>query len=143
VEAEMSAHRAVVWIDHQEARIFDVAAAGFDPKTVSAPAGHVRRHPRDGKAAEHAHPDDRRRFFDEVAKALDGFVEILLVGPASAKLELYRHLHRHAPKVEAKIVGIETADHPTDGQLVSHARHYFGVTDRVTPSGADAGHGRS
>jgi hypothetical protein len=26
-------------------------------------------------------------------------------------------------------VGLETADHPTDRQLVAHIRHYFG-TDR-------------
>jgi hypothetical protein len=27
--------------------------------------------------------------------------------------------------LEAKIVGVETVDHPTDRQLVAHARHYF------------------
>jgi hypothetical protein len=30
-----------------------------------------------------------------------------------------------------KIVGVETVDHPSDGQLVAHARHYFKADDRM------------
>jgi hypothetical protein len=29
------------------------------------------------------------------------------------------------------IVGVETVDHPSDGQLVAHARHYFNAEDRM------------
>lgn len=29
-----------------------------------------------------------------------------------------------------RIVGIETVDHPSDGQLVAHAKRYFGVRGR-------------
>jgi hypothetical protein len=31
------------------------------------------------------------------------------------------------------IVGIETVDHPSDGQLVAHSRHYFKAEDLMTP----------
>jgi hypothetical protein len=31
------------------------------------------------------------------------------------------------------IVGVETVDHPSDGQLVAHARHYFKAEDRMLP----------
>jgi hypothetical protein len=30
-----------------------------------------------------------------------------------------------------KIVGTETVDHPTDNQLVAHARKYFRTADRM------------
>jgi hypothetical protein len=31
------------------------------------------------------------------------------------------------------IVGVETVDHPSDAQLVAHARHYFEAEDRMLP----------
>jgi hypothetical protein len=31
------------------------------------------------------------------------------------------------------IVGIETVDHPSDAQLVAHARHYFKAEDLMLP----------
>jgi hypothetical protein len=40
-------------------------------------------------------------------------------------------VHKQAHALEPKIVGIETVDHPTDGQLVAHAKHYFQTPDRV------------
>ena len=46
-------------------------------------------------------------------------------------LELLRYLHAHAPKVEAKVVGVETADHPTDKQVLAHARARFQAIDRM------------
>jgi hypothetical protein len=31
------------------------------------------------------------------------------------------------------IVGVETVDHPSDGQLVAYARRYFKAEDRMLP----------
>jgi hypothetical protein len=36
--------------------------------------------------------------------------------------------HRH---LVSKIVGVETADHPTGGEIVAHARSYFKASDRM------------
>jgi hypothetical protein len=33
----------------------------------------------------------------------------------------------------SRIKGIETVDHPTDGELVAHARTYFKAEDLMTP----------
>ena len=35
------------------------------------------------------------------------------------------------PKLKKKVVGVETIDHPSDGQLVAHARKYFNAADRM------------
>lgn len=125
----MSSHQTVIWIDHQEARIFRIDAATFDEQTIRAPHRHVHRHPK-GPTAEHNHPDDMHRYFHDVAHALEGADPIVLVGPSTAKLQFFRYVHKHAPALEPKIVGIESADHPTDGQLVRYAREYFGIPDR-------------
>jgi hypothetical protein len=97
---------------------------------VLAPKHHVHRHPK-GRGEPREHPDDAKRFFAEVAKALDGVDAILIVGPSSAKLELFRHLHKHEGRLEQKVVGIETVDHPTDGQIVAMARIAFKASDRM------------
>jgi len=125
----VTSHPTVVWIDHQEARLFRVEASTFDESTIRAPHQHVHRHPK-GATAEHHHPDDMHRFFHDVASALDGAEPILLVGPSTAKLHVIRYVHKQAPALEAKIVGIETVDHPTDAQLVAYARRSFGLPDR-------------
>jgi stalled ribosome rescue protein Dom34 len=121
---------AVIWIDHNEARVFHVHPEAADEATVLAPQHHIHRHPK-GRGEAREHPDDEHRFFQEVAKALAGADAILLVGPSSAKLEFFRYVHTHEHALEPKVVGIETADHPTDGQIVARARSYFKGSDRM------------
>jgi hypothetical protein len=117
-------HQRVVWIDHHEARVFGVDDALFDEAKVRAPARHVARHAKPA-THEHEHPEDMHRFLREVASTLDGAGQVLIVGPSTAKLELLRHLGKEARATEAKVVGIETVDHPSDGQLVAYAKRYF------------------
>lgn len=118
-----------VWIDHQEAKIFHVNRESVDAFTVHAPQRHVRRHPI--VTAERSHPADAEHFYHEVAQALEGAAEVLVVGPATAKLELIKHVHRHDHALVPKIVGVETVDHPTDGELVKYVRGYFRAADRM------------
>jgi stalled ribosome rescue protein Dom34 len=124
----MSRHVAV-WIDHHEAKIYHIDAKSFEASEVLAPGRHVRRHPT--VTAEHNHPSDAKQFYDAVVDALADAQAVLVVGPGSAKLELIKHVHKHHSALEPKIVGVETVDHPTDGQLVAHARRYFHAADRM------------
>jgi len=126
----MSKHVAV-WIDHKEAHLFHVRREGHDEAIVVAPHGLHHRHAK-GSAEAKEHPNDLKHFYSEVERGLLGAEEILIVGPASAKLELVRHLAKHAHALETKVLGVETLDHPTDGQLVAYARKYFKFTDPVT-----------
>jgi stalled ribosome rescue protein Dom34 len=121
---------SAVWIDHHEARVFHVSPASFDESVVKAPIHHIHRHPK-GPTDEHHHPDDMHHFFAEVAKALESSEKILIVGPSTAKLQFLRYLHEHVRALEPRVVGIETADHPTDRQLIAHIKHHFGIADRV------------
>jgi len=66
-----------------------------------------------------------------VAHALEGSDEILLVGPSTAKLKFLRYAYAHDPALAARVVGVETVDHPTDGQLLAYARTYFKSVDRM------------
>jgi stalled ribosome rescue protein Dom34 len=119
----MSYH-AVVWLDQQEARVISVNAEGFDEASIHAPAHHIHRHPKGPNQAKE-HPEDTKRFFHDLAQALAGYQEILLVGPATAKLHFVKYVHKNAHDLEPKIVGVETVDHPTDAQIVAYAKKYF------------------
>ncbi len=120
---------AAVWIDQQEAKIFLIDEGGaLNPEKLS-PHHHIRRH--SVETAEHAHPTDAAHFFQAVEKALADVQEVLVVGPGKAKLELIKHVHKHDHALEPRIVGVETVDHPTDGQLVKHAHAYFRAKDRM------------
>ena len=128
----MSHYHAVVWIDHHEARIFQFNEDEAD-KEVVHPKHPVRhRHHRAGSSSSwRAKGDDE--LYGEVAKALGGVGEILVTGPANAKLGLVKYLHGHAAGVADKVIGVETVDHPSDGQLLAYARNYFKAADRMLP----------
>ena len=117
-----------VWIDHDEARVFHLDADTFDETTVESPNHHVHRHPEDMDTRTRNHPDDEHRFFHEVAATLAGADSVLLVGPSVTKLHFLRYVQKHVPTLDPVIVGIETADHPTDRQFVAHVRQYFHKT---------------
>jgi hypothetical protein len=46
---------------------------------------------------------------------------------------LVKHIGEHDPQLAKKIVGVESIDHPSDAQLVAHARKYFKAEDRMLP----------
>ncbi len=121
---------AAVWIDHKEAHVFHMHADKIDAETLRAPQHLHHRHPK-GIEGGKEHADDAKRFFHEVVRSLEGSEAVLLVGPSTAKLELLRYIDKHDHSLGPKIVGIETVDHPTDGQLVAYAKAYFKRTDRM------------
>lgn len=114
-------YHAAVWIDHAQAKVFHLDREQSVEDVLKGPTHHRER-----GSAEMEH------FFHHVVEAVADAQEILVCGPGSAKLELLRHVHRHDKKLESRIVGVETADHPTDGQLAKHAREYFRAKDRIT-----------
>jgi stalled ribosome rescue protein Dom34 len=122
---------AVIWIDHKEARVFHVHPDATDETTVLAPQHHIHRHPK-GRGEAREHPDDTHRFFSEVARALDAVDALLIVGPSSAKLEFFRYLNEHERGLASKVVGVESADHPTDGEIIARAKSCFKASDRMT-----------
>ena len=70
-------------------------------------------------------------YFHAIVHALEGAQEILVVGPAQAKLHLIKHIHSHDPAMSKKVVGVESVDHPSDAQVVAYARKYFLAKDQM------------
>ena len=79
------------------------------------------------------HTAEDQAFFHSVVQAVGNAGAVLIGGPANAKHELFKHIQHHAPQLLSRIAAVETLDHPTDGELVAHARHYFRAAHRMAP----------
>ena len=100
-------------------------------KQIILPADpHKQLHIKSGKSGSGNVPEDQA-YYHDIARALDGASEILVVGPANAKLQFIKHIHAHDHTLFDKIIGVETVDHPTDGQVVAYARKYFVAKDQM------------
>jgi stalled ribosome rescue protein Dom34 len=126
----MSNHVAV-WLDHKEAHVFEIHLEKVKELVMAAPHRIHHKHPKGAEGGVKEHPEDAKRFFHEIARSLEGAEQVLVVGPSTAKLEFLRYVHAHDHALGAKIVGIETVDHPTDGQLVAYAKTYFERVERT------------
>ena len=127
----MSEHyHALVWIDHQEAKIFQFNATDVDATRVRSdhPHQHIH-HKANTRGSGHAPVDED--FLERVTQTVTGAGAILITGPANAKKELAAHIARVHPDVGKRISGIETLDHPSDGELVALARRFFKADDRM------------
>jgi hypothetical protein len=121
---------AVAWIDHREAHIIHFNLAATEDTTVKPHAPHRHLHHKSGSVGSgHDRPD--AAYLAGVGNALADAAEILVVGPADAKLELMHYLMAHQPAVAAKVAGVETVDHPGEGELLKFARKFFAAADRM------------
>jgi stalled ribosome rescue protein Dom34 len=117
----MSTFHAVVWMDHQDAHV-----VMFDREHIEAQRIHSRSHHKhQGKA------DDTVAFYADVAQALTGTHEVLVTGPGLARNEFRDWCAAHHKSTAAAIVDSIASDHPSDGQLVALAKHYFKKFDAM------------
>jgi stalled ribosome rescue protein Dom34 len=131
----MSHYHAVVWIDHREARVFHFGVTDVERLVIHPdnPTHHIH-HKADSHAMGSGHAAEDQDFLHRVVEAIADAGAILIAGPSNAKTELVKHIHRHDPKLMSAIEGVETVDHPSDGQLVAYARHYLKAADRMKPT---------
>lgn len=129
----MTHNHCIVWLDHAEARLYSFNRDDVEMSRIRSQNPHKHLHHKAGVIGS-GHAGDDKAYFDKVAEALDESKEILVVGPSNAKTALIHHIQAHKPGLAKKIVGTETLDHPTDGQLVAYARKYFRAADRMLPN---------
>jgi stalled ribosome rescue protein Dom34 len=126
----MSHYHAVVWLDHSEAHVMHISPDDVEKSVLRPAKPHAHLHSKSGAVGSGRQSEDKA-YYHAIVEALSGAQEILVVGPAQAKLQLIKHIHAHDHAMEEKVVGVETVDHPTDAQLVAYARKYFVAKDRM------------
>ena len=130
----MSHFHAVVWLDHREARVIDFTVDDAHKSVVHHHGGHRQVHHRSGSVGAGHAPEDAA-FFDEIVKAVGDAQEVLLVGPGQAKVALRHHVDQHRREFAQRVVGLESLDHPTDGELLGFAKKYFVKADPMLGTG--------
>jgi stalled ribosome rescue protein Dom34 len=129
----MSLSHAIVWIDSKEAHVLRFSRKEAESERVTSHNPFRKVHHKAGSiGAGHVHLD--HGYFDEIAASLHEVREWLLVGPGVAKNELAMYVDRRLPDLHRKLLGVEPADHPTEGELLEHARRSFGSLDRMRPN---------
>jgi stalled ribosome rescue protein Dom34 len=126
----MSHFHFVVWIDHREAHVLQFNADESESSVIHPKSKHEHLHHKQGAVGSGNAPEDHA-YYQGVADAIKDAGEILIVGPSSAKLELFKHLQKHAPATASHVVSVETVDHPSDGELLKFARQHFVADDRM------------
>lgn len=127
----MSSHyHAVVWIDHREARVFHFNTLESEKTLVRSEHPHQNIHHK-ANAGDSGHAPVDNEFLRRVVLTLGQAGAILVTGPSSAKAELVAYIKREQPGLEERISAIETLDHPSDGELLGHARKFFKADDRM------------
>jgi hypothetical protein len=123
-------YHAVIWIDHLEARVFHFNATDVERLVLKPdqPTRHIH-HKANSIGSGHAAPD--QDYLHAVAESVADSGAVLIAGPANTKTELVEHIRRHDPELAKLIVGVETVDHPSDAQLVAHAKKYLMAADRM------------
>jgi len=122
----MSLFHAVVWTDHQSAQVVQFNAEHTVAQKVHAHAHPTAQHG-SGVRSEH-------EFFASVCDALDGIGRVLVTGSHTAVADFRHYVEKHRPQAAARIVDYDVVDHPSENQLVAHARKRFAAIDRMTGS---------
>jgi stalled ribosome rescue protein Dom34 len=123
---------AVVYMDHAEALIFSFAESGVTESRIRPKDRNGNIHHKAGSVGS-GHTHDSKAYLTEVADALQPSHEILIVGHGTAKDEFARFIRDHVPALAPRIMGVETVDQPTKGEIVAFARKFFETKDRTLP----------
>jgi len=125
-----------LWIDHRKAVMVFLTGEEKEIKLVKS---NVEKQIRRDVASRSSGPfesqavpaDDRQQrkftahlntYYNEVISCIRDAESILIFGPGEAKGELKKHLEREG--LGERIVGVETVDEMTDGQIVAKARQH-------------------
>lgn len=118
----MTLSRAIVWTDHQSARILPVEPASAEARTIHAHAYATAQH---GSGVRTQH-----EYFAALCDAIDDAGKVLVTGSHTALSDFQRYVVKHRPHTAPRIVGYEGLGHLTDPQLVALARKHFADIDR-------------
>lgn len=122
---------AIVWLDHRDARIISFSLGASSELAVHAHNADQHIHHKAGTIGSgHAAADDHH-FFDEIAESLVGIHDVLIAGPGNAKTAFETYIRERHVDLASRVAGVETLDHPTDAELLAHARKSFTAIDQL------------
>jgi len=137
-KSEAAPHLLVV-IDHQEARVYRTEDLGAVPERIAPydPHGHGRHLHSAHEWTDGKRQQERKSFYEAVAKTLRGAGQVFLfgsgTGKSSAMDQLLADLTAHHPDVAETVVGSVVVDshHTTENGLLARAREFYAEYNRT------------
>ncbi len=126
----MSHRHAIVWLDHFHGTVIDFSIDDANTVKVRSKLEAAQVHTKSGSLGS-GHLAEDVDFYAQVVAAIGGASEVVVVGPGLAKTAFKKFVEERFPHVARRIVGVETMDHPTDGQLLAFARTYVRRVDNL------------
>jgi stalled ribosome rescue protein Dom34 len=126
----MSQIHAIVWLDHLNARVIGFSRDKSESIEIHSQRPDRQIHRKSGIPGS-GHAADDRDFFDDVAEALHDMGDVVITGPGTARVAFERYIRERHRDVAQRIVGAETLDHPSEGELLAFARKYFKRVDEL------------
>lgn len=112
----------LLWMDHEHGKVFKYTPGKEDVshiKNKHHQSHHTGNHEGEKK-------ENQKKFWLDLEKAIADASHVLLVGPGLAKTEFKKYLETHHAKgLAQKIIGVETMDKASDGEIQNMARKYF------------------
>src|SRR3989344_6662252 len=116
----------ILWIDREHAKIFEFSEAGMEQKKLQAHRHDHHLHPRDNQR----HQTEEVHFFPQIVEQIKDATDLVIVGPGVARYHFQTYLAEHSPSIARKILACESADHPTDKQMIALAKQFFPELDK-------------
>lgn len=108
---------AVAWIDQHTAQVLHIDAEPVVDKKINEHLHYTRQH---GSKVRSEH-----EFFAEVCDSLAGIDSVSVAGTHTSQADFRHYVEKHRPTVATQIVGWETINHSTEGEIVKMAREFF------------------
>lgn len=124
----MALERAVLWLDHHQGQVLQ-----FNKEQVIAQK--LRDHPHD-TGQHHSAVRTEHEFFSSVCDALSGIGAVLVTASRTVQADFRHYVSKHRPGVSAQLVGWETVDRPTEGELIAMAKKFFNQQDQLLGEGS-------
>jgi stalled ribosome rescue protein Dom34 len=115
-----SSIHAVVWLDFHQAKIFLMEAQDIAAGRVRADTPHRQIHHK-AQVRGSGHVRDDRTYFEAILAAVDEADSWVIAGPGGTKKDLEKYLDGHGEELKKKLAGVESMDHPTEGELLKQA----------------------
>lgn len=126
----MHDNHMLVWIDHSQAKLFEIGRHPADSIVVhDAGPQHSLHRKRDH--LERAGSSDEHIFMDSIAAALSDSAGILIIGPGQARTELASVLKDRFPLISKNVWAVEPINHPTDPELIAYGHAFFHKEERM------------
>ncbi|MCA2997304.1 MAG: hypothetical protein ING75_01755 [Rhodocyclaceae bacterium] len=125
----MTSRHCLIWIDHHKAKLIHVGHDIGEVSVIDSKHDTKQLHVKAHKSLTHGNGNASldREFLRAVIDGVNPAAKILLTGPADAKQELMHFAEQHQRDFSRRVVKMEALDRATDGELLDHARRFFGL----------------